>query len=101
VECCQRDPGWFLPEEVAHAAAHLNLSKEEFIKKFCIEHVIDDVTVISPAAKLKKTECVFLSKKGLCEIHEVKPFECKKVYACKGDRRHQTIRNAIKKMWMK
>lgn len=101
IECCRRDPGWFLPEEVAHAAAYLNLSEGEFIKKFCTEHVLDDAIVISPATKPGKKACIFLSKDGLCEIHEAKPYECKKVYACEENRRHQNIRDAIKKAWMK
>jgi len=98
-ECCTREPGWFMPDEVAVAASFLNLSEQEFIAKFCSEHLEDDVLAISPAQKPKSTECVFLNSKKECDIHEVKPYECRKVYGCEGITRHRKIREIIKRRW--
>ncbi len=98
-ECCKREPGWFVPEEVAVAAAYLELSESEFVKRFCEEHVEDGVRALSPARKPGKSECIFLSRDGLCEIHAVKPYECRKVYGCEGPSRHRRMREIIKRMW--
>lgn len=101
VECCTRDPGWFVPDEIAQTASFLKLSEVDFVKKFCQEHVFDDAIVISPAAKPGKTECIFLSRDGMCKIHDVKPFECKKVFGCEGESRHRKLREKIRKIWGK
>ena len=98
-ECCTREPGWFIPDEVPIVAQRLGLSEQEFIQKFCNEHIEDDVYSVSPKHKPNSTECVFLNEKGLCAIHDVKPYECRKVFGCEGIHRHQNIREIIKKMW--
>jgi Fe-S-cluster containining protein len=98
-ECCTREPGWFVPDEIPVAAKHLGLSEQEFVRQYCSEHVEDEVYSLSPKQKLGSSECIFLDKMRLCSIHEVKPYECKKVYGCEGPRRHQKIREIIKKMW--
>lgn len=98
-ECCTREPGWFLPDEVGQAAAYLKLRSEEFVLRYCEEHVEGGVMVISPARKPGKTECVFFGSDGLCRIHEVKPHECRKVYGCQGPGRHRRIREIILKHW--
>jgi len=98
-ECCRREPGWFVPDELKTAARYLGMSEGEFIARFCEEHVEDDVRAFSPARKPGKAECVFLNGDGLCEIHEVKPYECRKVYGCEGPSRHRGMREMIKRMW--
>ena len=98
-ECCTREPGWFIPEEVPIAASYMNLAEKEFIQKYCEEHYEDDGYGISPARKEGKKECIFLNKDGLCDIHEVKPYECRKVYGCEGPMRHRRMREIIKRMW--
>ena len=100
-ECCEREPGWFMPEEIKAAANFMKLSEEEFIKKYCEEHFGDGATALSPARKPGKKSCIFLTKEKLCAIHDAKPFECKKVFACQGERRHQKIREQIKNAWAK
>lgn len=99
MECCKREPGWFVPEEIPVAAEYLKISEKEFMEKYCAEHFEDGVRALSPARKKGKTECVFLDKKGLCEIHPVKPYECRKVYGCGGKSRHKRLRDIIKRMW--
>jgi len=98
-ECCRREPGWFVPEELPIAAKYLGLSEQEFISRLCEEHIEDDVRAFSPARKPGRTECVFLSRDGLCEIHEVKPYECRKVFGCEGPSRHRRLREIIRRMW--
>lgn len=98
-ECCQREPGWFIPEEIERAAAFLKLAEADFIAQYCEEHVEDDIRALSPKRKPGKKSCIFLTPKGLCEIHEVKPYECRKVYGCQGESRHRRMREIILRMW--
>ncbi len=98
-ECCTREPGWFKPDEVPHAAAFMDLSEQDFIAFYCQEHFEDEIYAISPATKPKSTECVFLNAQGLCDIHAVKPYECRKVYGCGGPARHRRMRDIVKRMW--
>ncbi len=98
-ECCRREPGWFVPAEVRIAARFMDLSEADFLSRFCEEHVEDDMRAVSPARKSGRTECVFLNREGLCEIHAVKPYECKKVFGCQGPSRHRRMREMIKRRW--
>ena len=98
-ECCRREPGWFAPDEVALAARFMNMAEREFVQRFCQEHVEDGVLAIAPARKPGSSECVFLDAEGLCGIHEVKPYECRKVYGCQGPSRHRRLREIIRNMW--
>lgn len=98
-ECCSREPGWFVPDEVPIAARFMKMAEREFVERFCEEHLEDDVLALSPRRKPGKSECVFLNRDGLCDIHEVKPYECRKVMGCEGPSRHRRIREIIKGMW--
>jgi Fe-S-cluster containining protein len=98
-ECCRREPGWFVPGEIAFAAKYLHLSEQDFIARLCEEHFEDGIRAISPARKPGKLECIFLNKDGFCDIHPVKPYECCKVFGCQGLSRHRRLRDIIKKMW--
>lgn len=98
-ECCKREPGWFLPEEVEQAALSLRLRSNEFILKFCKEHVADEIVTLSPATKPNTTECVFFNRDGLCDIHEVKPYECRKVMGCERPGRNSRLRELILRKW--
>ncbi|OQA62352.1 MAG: Flagellin N-methylase [bacterium ADurb.Bin270] len=101
VECCERDPGWFMPDEVAIAAQYLGLNENEFIEKYCTEHIYDGTRTLSPAMKNGGSSCIFLNRDKECSIHEVKPFECKKVYGCGANHRHKRLREMISKNWKK
>lgn len=98
-ECCKREPGWFVPDEIAVAATFLKVSEKEFIEQYCEEHLEDGVLSLSPARKPKRKECIFLEKSGLCAIHPVKPYECRKVYGCQQESRHTRLREIIKRLW--
>lgn len=98
-ECCKRESGWFLPDEVEIAAKYLKLPREKFVKQYCKEHFENDVFALSPKTKSHSTECIFLDAKGLCKIHPIKPYECRKVYGCEPVGRHRRIREIIKNQW--
>jgi len=87
---CKSKPGWFLPAEAEMAASELDMSFDDFFKKylsvdwFCSNGI--DYYILSPAAKGNSTgdmfpynpagECVFFDG-DKCMIHKSKPFECK------------------------
>ena len=87
---CKYKPGWFIPGEAEKVAPYLNIElKELFDTKLMIDWWCDypkDIFLLSPAIINEdagqeftadpKGQWVFY-KKGLCEIHPVKPFECK------------------------
>ncbi len=101
IECCTRDPGWFFPDEIELAANFLNVTEPEFIRDYCTEHFEHNIYTLSPKKKTNKKECIFLSKDKQCNIHEVKPYECRKVYGCESESRHRRIRDIIKGKWQK
>lgn len=98
-ECCTREPGWFVPDEIPVAAAYLGISERGFVERYCTEHVEDGIRALSPTTKRNSAECIFLNTKGLCDIHPVKPYECRKVFGCEGESRHRRLRAIIKRMW--
>ena len=87
---CSYKPGWFLPNQAEKVAEFLNIP---FIELFNTKLGVDwnngyedeTVFVLAPAIKSMDTGeeypsdprgvCVFFID-GLCEIHNVKPFEC-------------------------
>lgn len=86
---CTNKPGWFKPGEPEKVAEYLGISlKELFDTKLMLDwwEADEDIFIIAPAIKggdigaeypsNPRGECIFF-KNGLCEIHAVKPFECK------------------------
>lgn len=98
-ECCEREPGWFVPGEILPAATYLGVSEKEFIQRYCVEHFEGEIYALSPKTKSKSSACVFLNSKGLCDIQPVKPYECRKVFGCENVSRHRRLREIIKRMW--
>lgn len=101
VACCENKPGWFDYGEAEKAAEYLGLSLEEFFRTrlsvdaWHYDADMPDIFVLSPATvdgqnagKIygwkKRGRCTFLTKEGRCEIHPVKPSECKR--ACHDNR---------------
>lgn len=95
---CTHKPGWFNPGEVEKVAEYLGISVQElFDTKLQVDwweedgNHPNDVFVLSPAvvggtpgdmfSEDPKGTCVFY-KNGLCEIHEVKPHECRQTLGC-------------------
>lgn len=85
-----------MPEEISVAAEYLGLLEKNFVADYLDEHDQDGIIVLSP--KMTKMGCIFLEN-GLCKIHPVKPYECRKVYGCQHGRRHKRIREIILKKW--
>jgi len=104
---CERKPGWFLPSEAEKVAAHLKIDlKELFDTRLVVDYWVGggadggDIYVLSPGIRGREPgqvlpfdprgECVFY-KDGLCEIHEVKPHECRESMVCQpgGEKLHR------------
>lgn len=92
---CRKKPGWFLPGEVEKVAKFLKMPLEKLFKeKLGIDFFgrgevgkeYDKVFILAPANVAMQSgevypfspfgQCIFY-KDGICEIHEVKPFECR------------------------
>jgi len=98
-ECCTREAGWFLPEEIPLAAKMLELTEESFIAKYCQQHNLNGKGIaLSPKSKENSTICIFFEN-GLCKIHAAKPYECRKVFACEAPRKHKRTRELVAKKW--
>lgn len=118
VEACHRHPGWFLPGEAEKVAEFLGMEFTEFEKRFLIkDHASNqaasdapyvysprkpevdkpDETIRSAWRQGCHGDCVFL-KEDRCSIHPVKPFECRKVFAC--DNNDRFIRDQIETKWI-
>lgn len=89
---CRRCPGWFMPGEAEKVAEYLSLPFNEFFKQYLgVNWWVsgpdeDDIFILAPAI-ISMTpgqeypfdpqgQCIFF-KNNLCEIHTVKPYECK------------------------
>lgn len=95
---CSNEPGWFIPEEISVAADYLGMAEGDFIHTFLEEHIEKGIVVLSPKMDKSKGACVFFEN-GLCRIHPIKPYECRKVYGCEAGRRHKRIREIILRKW--
>ena len=93
---CRHEPGWFLPEEIDPVAQFLGLTLDEFSQKYCNVHSL----CLSPKYLTREKRCLFFLV-GHCRIHDVKPYECRKVYGCESPRRHKRIREMIRRQWEK
>ncbi len=110
-DSCTYKPGWFLPDEIREAAEYLSLSEKEFFDKYLgvdwYENSSDDTFVLAPAIiemypgeeypANPRGQCVFFNN-GLCDIHSVKPYECKESYHTDTDkllkRKHLSVAQA-------
>lgn len=94
VNACSQKPGWFTPEQIKKAAEYIKITEKEFFDKYLLidwfqsheKNDFEDVFVLSPSIVGESSgnmfpgnprgTCVFFNKDKLCDIHEVKPFEC-------------------------
>lgn len=105
VSACKNDPGRLLPEQLSPLAAFLNVTVDELVISYLVKIPMggkEPVYVYAPA-KMKgrrfvaepgsiipdyytgeRGRCVFLDEKGLCSVHQVKPFECGAYMGCKN-----------------
>lgn len=106
---CLHKPGWFLPGEAERVASYFKILLEElFETKLAVDWWSGnpDIFLLSPAiiGNEAGTEfpgnprgsCVFF-KENLCEIHSVKPFECRELFHDgNNNERHRKVANAWK-----
>ncbi len=101
VRCCHVKPGWFKHGEAERLAKNMGISLEDLFNRYLLVDYWEDWDddnryVLSPAVKGvtsggkfpedPRGVCVFLTKDGKCEIHELgKPFECREALACEGE----------------
>lgn len=102
VNACRAScPGWFLPGEAEQAAALLNMTRDEFLHRYCVRDFwVGGAKVLRPAkvtdavrwpravsymSAWEGSACVLLTPDGRCLIHEAKPSECALVYGCGRD----------------
>ena len=104
---CRHKPGWFLPGEVERVAEYLEISLPElFQTKIAVDWWVEehDIFVLLPALDNEEAGeefpadprgiCIFF-KDGLCEIHPVKPFECREmIHDQLNQGRHKQVADA-------
>jgi Fe-S-cluster containining protein len=97
---CQHEPGWFMPDEIELVARHLEMKSEDFLSTYAQLHETGGIIACSPRFLVREKRCIFFEG-GRCRIHEVKPYECRKVYGCEEKHRHKRIRELILRQWAK
>jgi Fe-S-cluster containining protein len=116
---CTVKPGWFKPGEIAPVAKFLNLTEQELFDRYlgvdwweagyCGGRAVENdifllapaITSMSPGSEYPGDPhgtCVFL-KDGRCEIHEVKPYECKKYFHGSKHEEINFTRSEIVRLW--
>lgn len=104
VKACKQKPGWFAPGEAEKVAEFLHVPlKDLFKKKLMVDWFEADqnIFILSPAVTHgspgtefpgdPRGRCVFLSKDDKCEIHEVKPIECRSYLHSHDTTRHKEV----------
>lgn len=91
---CLNRPGYFAPGEAIKAAEFLGLTLREFFDKYLVVDFQTDHTGLKVSYYLlmpatvgeqgtvagyipKRGRCIFLNKENRCDIHSVKPKECR------------------------
>jgi len=114
VALCERRPGWFAPGEAEKVAAYLGLSLEDlFRRRLSVDYRTAtkeeprEIYVLSPAIEGKAGgyfpfapfgRCTFLTVDGKCEIHAVKPIECRMASGCK-DAHDEGLHADLPRQW--
>jgi uncharacterized protein len=73
-QCCTKEPGyvWLSADEIHAIAAHLHISKEEFIRRYT-RSVFGRISLLENKITF---DCVFLKDKK-CQIYPVRPQQCR------------------------
>lgn len=82
--CCQT-PGdeeysvIIFPSDLERIAKCLDLTKKEFVNKYCNKHLLQTENNSITLYMLKSVgkRCVFLTSQNLCYIYKDRPFQCK------------------------
>lgn len=73
-KCCTGAPGfvWVTPQEIAALATLLNLTTQEFSKRY-VRRVGHRFSLV----ERKDGDCIFLKDKKLCTVYQARPKQCK------------------------
>lgn len=73
-QCCTHEPGfvWLSALEIQEIAAHLKISKEDFIRRYT-RTVFGRISLLESKINF---DCVFLKDKK-CQIYSVRPKQCR------------------------
>jgi Fe-S-cluster containining protein len=108
---CTFKPGWFLPKEIKLAAETLMMSEKEFFDRYLgvdWYEGIKEIYVLAPATTSMspgkeypadpRGQCVFFNN-GLCDIHPVKPYECRESYHTDDDNMTMQRHSFVAEKW--
>ena len=72
--CCSKEPGyvWLTEEDIERASKHLNLTREEFLKKYT-RLVNGDYSLL----ERPNYDCIFL-KENKCTLYQARPSQCRR-----------------------
>lgn len=114
---CRNKPGWFLPQQIEAVARRQNTTVAALFKShLTIDSVLvrdngkpTSIYVLAPAIKGRQAgavsdpaargECVWL-RDGRCEIHDIKPVECRETDHAMAPQDSNMLRAAILKQWV-
>jgi len=104
LSACFYDPGRLVPEDLKRIAAFLQISELELIRKYLVfipfkskwgkgyqlapvklQHqraILSAGEIAWPGYSQKPGRCIFLQENGDCQIHPVKPQECRSYMGC-------------------
>ncbi len=113
-DSCSYRPGWFLPEQIESLLKHFKKKTiRELLesKKIVIDWYegAEDILLLAPNIKKNneiyypadpRGECVFYIC-GLCEIHNIKPFECAESIHSSSSEENEKRHDNISEEWEK
>lgn len=75
--CCTGGPGavWLTDEDIARLSSFLDLSREEFLKKYTHTNY---GKLSLKEVKSQNYDCIFLEGKKRCTVYEARPEQCRK-----------------------
>lgn len=76
--CCKSNFGAFIfPSDLISISSHLNISKENFLDRYCVLNTIpNDPCLVIYSLKMKDDKCVFLNELNCCDIYSYRPYQC-------------------------
>lgn len=67
------------PSDVVKLSIYLNISRVEFVRRFCNESIlqVDGMGIKLYLLRFPKYRCIFLTNDNLCEVYSHRPKQCK------------------------
>lgn len=79
-QCCKGSMGPFIfSSDVRDICKTLNKTEEIFLKEYCVKHafILEGSTYEIFTIRQLDGRCFFLNEDNLCEIYDVRPYQCK------------------------